>query len=144
VCARGADGARELLRGHISNGARRPRADGWHRTRDERKIPVCHLQSERGMNPTAGERSQGSEKIRILYCIDAMEAGGTEKQLAALIRGLERSQFQPLLCTLRPSTLSLADLDCPTLELPLRSFASVSALACLAALRRFIVQHRVD
>jgi glycosyltransferase involved in cell wall biosynthesis len=96
------------------------------------------------MNPTAGERSRGSEKIRILYCIDAMARGGTENQLAALIRGLDRRRFEPLLSTLRPSTMALSELECETIHLALGSFAAPSAVSRLIQLRRFIVGRRVD
>ena len=82
--------------------------------------------------------------IRVLYCIEAMVHGGTEKQLAALIRGLDRRRVQPLVCTLKPSSMSVAELDCPTIQLGFRTFRSPAALGCLGRLRGFIQEHRVD
>jgi glycosyltransferase involved in cell wall biosynthesis len=83
-------------------------------------------------------------RISVLYCIDAMVHGGTEKQLAALIKGLDRARFDPALCVLKPSTMDLSDLNCPVLELGFRSFRSVSAIGCVRRLRRFIQDRRVD
>ena len=85
-----------------------------------------------------------SRVVRVLYCIDAMSLGGTEKQLAALIRGLDRTCFEPLLCTLRPSTMPLSTLGCQTLELSLGSFASPSAVRAARALHRFIAAEHID
>ena len=83
-------------------------------------------------------------RISVLYCIDAMVHGGTEKQLAALIRGLDRGRFDPALCVLKPSTMDLSDLNCPVLELGFRSFRSFAAIGCVRRLRRFIRDRRVD
>lgn len=82
--------------------------------------------------------------MRVLYCIDAMAAGGTEKQLASLVAGLDRNRFQPFLCTLRPSQMRLDTLGCGLMELSLGSFASLDAPRRLARLRRFIVDQRID
>lgn len=82
--------------------------------------------------------------VRILYCIDSMAPGGTEKQLAALIQGLDRTRFEPLICTLKPSKIALAELKCQALELSLESFAAPSLFRCLRNLRRFIREQKVD
>jgi glycosyltransferase involved in cell wall biosynthesis len=81
---------------------------------------------------------------RILYCIDAMGPGGTERQLASLIRGLDRQRFTPLLCTLKPSMIELSALPCATLELPFSTFRRPGTLTCLHQLRRFVRTHNVD
>ncbi len=83
-------------------------------------------------------------RLRILYCIEAMVHGGTEKQLAALIRTLDRDRVEPALCVLKPSTMDLQDLDCDVLELGFRTFKSPAAVGCLRRLRRFILDHQVD
>lgn len=82
--------------------------------------------------------------LRVLYCIDAMVHGGTEKQLAALIAGLDRTRVLPALCTLKPSTIDLAPLDCPAIEVGFRSFRSPDALRAIRRLRRFILERRID
>lgn len=82
--------------------------------------------------------------LRVLYCIDAMVHGGTEKQLAALIAGLDRKRVLPALCTLKPSTIDLASLDCPVIDVGFRSFRSPDALRAIRRLRRFVVEQRID
>lgn len=82
--------------------------------------------------------------IRVLYCIESMVHGGTEKQLAALIKGLDRDRVEPLLCCLKPSTMDLAPLECEVIELGFRSFREAAAFTSLRRLRAFIVDRRVD
>lgn len=82
--------------------------------------------------------------VRVLYCIEAMIHGGTEKQLAALIRTVDRRRVEPALCVLKPSTMNLSDLDCHVLELGFRTFRSPAAVGCLQRLRRFMLDRRID
>jgi glycosyltransferase involved in cell wall biosynthesis len=70
--------------------------------------------------------------------------GGTEKQLATLIRGLDRSRFAPALCTLRPSVMDVSMLDCPVIELNMHSFRSPRTLAHIVRLRRFMSEKRIQ
>jgi L-malate glycosyltransferase len=83
-------------------------------------------------------------QARILFCILSMGEGGTEKQLIKLIRSLDRTRFEPLLCTVRPVFMDLKTLDCPFLELSVGSFGSVSAVRELRRFRRFIRDQHVD
>jgi glycosyltransferase involved in cell wall biosynthesis len=85
-----------------------------------------------------------SHPARIVFCILSMGEGGTEKQLIKLIRGLDHTRFEPLLCTLRPIFMDLKTLDCQFLELLIGSLGSVSALQELRRLRRFVRDQRVD
>jgi glycosyltransferase involved in cell wall biosynthesis len=82
--------------------------------------------------------------IRVLYCIESMLHGGTEKQLAALIQTLDRQRVVPALCTLKPSTMDLAPLRCPVIELDFVSFRSPSAVRSMHRLRRFITRHQIN
>jgi L-malate glycosyltransferase len=82
--------------------------------------------------------------IRILYCIDSMMHGGTEKQLAALIRGCDRDRLIPYLCTLKPSAYDLAGLGCELLEMDFTSFRSAGTLRSVRQLRRFVRERRID
>ncbi len=82
--------------------------------------------------------------LRVLYCIEAMVHGGTEKQLAALIRTVDRRRVEPSLCVLKPSSMDLRSLDCAVLELGFRTFGSPAAVGCLRRLRRFILDQQVD
>jgi L-malate glycosyltransferase len=88
---------------------------------------------------TAGQRP-----LNVLYCIDAMARGGTEKQLAALIQHIDPSIVQPHLCTLRPSETDLNELGCEVLKLSFTSFGSPSILGCVRQLRRFIRKREID
>lgn len=82
--------------------------------------------------------------IRVLYCIESMVHGGTEKQLAALIEGLDRDRVEPSLCVLKPSTMALDSLDCEVIELRFSSFKRPAALGCLRRLRSFMRDRRID
>jgi glycosyltransferase involved in cell wall biosynthesis len=49
---------------------------------------------------------KADRKVKILFMIDYFEGpcgGGTERQLLDILRHLDRSRFQPLLCCLRPA-----------------------------------------
>jgi glycosyltransferase involved in cell wall biosynthesis len=83
-------------------------------------------------------------RVRILYVIDALAPGGTEKQLIELVRGLDSRRFDPRLCTLRPSAMDLTSVGCPILELDVGSFASRSAVQGLRRLRRYLRGERID
>ncbi len=76
--------------------------------------------------------------IGILYCIDSLQRGGTELQLAELIRRLDRSRFRPHLCTLRPSEADLLPGDCPHLALDVRVLLRPHALGALLRLRAYL------
>jgi glycosyltransferase involved in cell wall biosynthesis len=73
-----------------------------------------------------------------------MWPGGTENQLAGLIKRLDRSQFEPALCVFKPGGMDLHALGCPVLTLSFSSFRAASCVGCFARLRRFIQQHQVD
>ena len=61
------------------------------------------------------------DPIGILYCIDRLDRGGTELQLAGLIRRLDRSRFRPHLCTLRGGGDLIDSVDAETTDLGLGS-----------------------
>ncbi len=75
---------------------------------------------------------------KILYCIESIGRGGTEKQLVGLINRLDRELFQPQLCTLRPSSDYLDEVDCPCLELNMSRLMSPRGLASVRRLARHI------
>ena len=81
--------------------------------------------------------------IGILYCIDSMQRGGTELQLAELIRRLDQTRFRPHLCTLRPSDKDLLPDDCPHLALDVRALMRPSALAALWRLRAYLRREKI-
>jgi glycosyltransferase involved in cell wall biosynthesis len=81
--------------------------------------------------------------INVLYIIQCLGIGGTEKQLVELIRGLKNSQFTPHLCTLIPSEGLIKELSIPKIQLHFRSFLDPSLLSNLARLSAFIRRHEI-
>ena len=85
--------------------------------------------------------------IRICYLIDGLTRAGTETQLLALIRSLDRRRFKPSLVLLNGEddlSRELAPADCPVLRLGLHSLRSVRSLAATTSLIRFWRRERID
>jgi glycosyltransferase involved in cell wall biosynthesis len=83
--------------------------------------------------------------VRILYIIESMGAGGTEKQLGALIRGFKTSTaVQAHLCTLRPSESCFASLSVPKIELGIRRLFGPRTAMQLIRLARFCRHHQIN
>jgi glycosyltransferase involved in cell wall biosynthesis len=79
--------------------------------------------------------------------IDRLTRAGTETQLLALIRALDRHRFAPSLVLLDGSdrlSSELAPGDCPVLRLGVRSLCSPQAMRAGAKLGRFWRRERVD
>ena len=79
--------------------------------------------------------------------IDELTRAGTETQLVALIRNLNRACVQPFLCLLRdPSEQSRTSApdDCPVHYVGIRSFSRLSTLAKAWRLARFLRRERID
>lgn len=94
-------------------------------------------------------RASGARRdpIRVCYLIDALTTAGTETQLLALIRHLDRTRVHPFLCLLRPETDSVRALepdDCPVRYLGIRSLHHPRTLTRLWRLARFLRRERVD
>ncbi len=85
------------------------------------------------------------EPIRISFVIDDLSRAGTETQLLALIRNLDRGEFEPSLILLNGDGVESRKLepsDCPILRLGIRKLISPSALMAAAKLRSFWKTHR--
>jgi glycosyltransferase involved in cell wall biosynthesis len=85
--------------------------------------------------------------VRVCFLIDELATAGTETQLLALIRRLDRRRVQPSLCLLRgESTASqaLEPEDCPVLRLGVGSLRSPAMLARAWRLGRFLRRERID
>src|SRR5262249_18495070 len=81
------------------------------------------------------------------FMIDELTTAGTETQLLALIRHLDRSRVQPYLCLLRgesPYSRSLEPDDCPILRLDLRSFRQPSTVGKAFRLASFFRKQNID
>jgi len=81
--------------------------------------------------------------INILYLIDTLGHGGTERQLVELINGLDRDCFRPHLCTLKQSTALYDELDVPKMSLDFVSFLNPLIFGKLLKLSCFIRKHHI-
>jgi glycosyltransferase involved in cell wall biosynthesis len=86
--------------------------------------------------------------VRVAFLIDGLTRAGTESQLLALIRSLDRRRVEPALALLDGTDAESAELlpdDCPTLRLGLKSLKRPADVARAAArLVRFWRRHRTD
>jgi glycosyltransferase involved in cell wall biosynthesis len=85
--------------------------------------------------------------VRVCFMIDELTTAGTETQLVALIRGLDRTVVEPSLCLLRgedDQSRTLEPKDCPILRLDVRSFRHPSNLRKAWRLARFLREQRID
>jgi L-malate glycosyltransferase len=85
--------------------------------------------------------------LRVCFLIDDLATAGTETQLVALIRHLDRARVRPYLVLLRgegPLSGAPEPPDCPVLRLGVASLRSVRAAAGALAFIRFLWQERID
>src|SRR5439155_13350774 len=85
--------------------------------------------------------------VRVCYLIDELAAAGTETQLLALVRRLDRRRVQPSLCLLRgdsAASRALEPADCPVLRLGVGSLRSPATLVRAWRLARFLRRERID
>ena len=88
-----------------------------------------------------------SRLVRVSFVIDDLSRAGTESQLLALVRGLDRRAFAPSLVLLNgegEQSRSLEPADCPILRLGVTKLFSVNALSAAKRLRAFWREHRPD
>lgn len=87
------------------------------------------------------------QPLRVCYLIDRLYPGGTESQLLALLRHLDRARVQPYLCLLDgadATSRALEPDDCPVLRLSVRSLHRPHALAQAWRFGRFLRRERID
>lgn len=92
-------------------------------------------------------RTRPRRPVGVCFVIDQLGRAGTEGQLLALLRGLDRSKVRPSLCVLRGDDLkdsSFRALSCPVLELGLRRLTSLRAGPAAVRLAGFWRRQRVD
>ena len=85
--------------------------------------------------------------IRVCFLIDFLGTGGTEWQLLALIRHLDRTQVQPFLALLDGETAksrALEPADCPVLRLGVRSLCRPGTGRAAIRFARFLRRERID
>ncbi len=85
--------------------------------------------------------------VRVCFVIDELTAAGTEGQLLALIRHLDRRRVCPYLCLLRGGNLASQALEpdhCPILRLNVRSLHHPLMLLEAWRFCRFLRRERID
>lgn len=85
--------------------------------------------------------------INVAFIIDVIESptAGTEKQLVSLIKGLDRSVFNPYLCALRRSTWLADEFNlCPVHFLDAGSFKNPKTYLNILKFSRFLKSNKID
>lgn len=85
--------------------------------------------------------------VSVSFVIDGLSRAGTETQLVALIRALDRAEVTPSLVLLDGTPAASRELEpaeCPVLRLGLRSLHSPGVFAAAAKLVHFWRRHSVD
>lgn len=85
--------------------------------------------------------------VRVCFVIDELAPAGTETQLLALIRHLDRRRVWPYLCLLRgdkPMSQALEPDDCPILRLGVGSLKHPRTLLRMWRFLRFLRRERID
>ncbi|MBA4187162.1 MAG: hypothetical protein C0467_04005 [Planctomycetaceae bacterium] len=85
--------------------------------------------------------------VRVCFMIDRLSRAGTETQLLALIRELDRSRVQPSLVLLDGEddlSRTLEPEDCPVIRLGVRRLMSLTAARAVSQLRAFWREHQPD
>jgi glycosyltransferase involved in cell wall biosynthesis len=97
--------------------------------------------------PGWAKRTPGRRPVGVCFVIDRLGGAGTEGQLLALVRHLDRSKVRPSLCVLRgddPDHWSPRPALCPVLDLGLEKLASLRVGPAAARLAAFWRRHGVD
>jgi glycosyltransferase involved in cell wall biosynthesis len=88
-----------------------------------------------------------TQPVRVCFLIDELATAGTETQLLALIRHLDRTRAQPYLVLLRgdsPASRQLEPDDCPLLRLGVGSLRSLTTVMRAARFVHFLWRERID
>ena len=100
----------------------------------------------RPVSPTA-RAEKNHEPIRVAFMIDRLSRAGTESQLLALIRELDRDRVRPSLVLLDGTdelSRSLEPIDCPVLRLGVTRLLGVHAMRAARRLTAFWREQRPD
>jgi glycosyltransferase involved in cell wall biosynthesis len=105
------------------------------------------LISPRDVTPLATANRPTREPVRVCFLIDELAVAGTETQLLALIRHVDRRRVAPHLCLLRGDSAvsrALEPADCPVWRLGVGALARPRALARVLRFVRLLRRHRVE
>ncbi len=90
----------------------------------------------------------GAETRRAVLLVSLwLEGGGSERQMAEVAKGLDRSRFEPHVGCLRLQGMRADELrsaGVPMVEFPMRGFLRWSHFRAAAALRRYVQRHRIS
>ncbi len=115
---------------------------GRHGTVDEARTGAPPRKSRSGFMLAASARP-----VRVCFLIDELAAAGTETQLLALIRNLDRRRVRSYLCLLRgdnPLSQKLEPDGCPILRLGVHSLHHPRTLVRAWQFIRFLHRERID
>lgn len=102
--------------------------------------------SKRGHGGTGSPATaiNATAPINILYMIDNLAFGGTERQLVELIRNADPDRLRPHICTLKPSNKLFDELEIPKITLNFSSYSDFKNIAKVIRLNRFIKENRIQ
>lgn len=83
-------------------------------------------------------------RIKILFAIDCLIWGGTELQVAGLIRRLDPSRYEPYLLTIRPTDAVFVPAGCRHLAWDVPRLFSLTGLRSLRELVRLLRAEKID
>src|SRR5262245_60100399 len=96
---------------------------------------------------TLASPTTSTEPVRVCFMIDRLSRAGTESQLLALIRELDRARVQPSLVLLDGEddlSRALEPDDCPVLRLGVRRIVSLHAARAARRLQSFWREQKPD
>jgi glycosyltransferase involved in cell wall biosynthesis len=82
-------------------------------------------------------------KINILFIINNLLFGGTEKQLMELINNIDRKKFRPFLCTLRSSPEIYNDLNITKIQLNIKSLINPNIFYEISRIINFTKKNKI-
>src|SRR5262249_53422248 len=94
-----------------------------------------------------GTAERARPPVRVCFVIDRLTRAGTETQLLALIRELDRRRVRPSLCLLDghdAESRALTPDDCPVISLGLTKVLRPRTAVAAARLAAFWRRHQVD
>lgn len=97
--------------------------------------------------PATPAPAPAADPVRVCFMIDRLSRAGTETQLLALLRELDRSKVSPSLVLLDGEddlSRALEPADCPVLRLGVRRLVSLRAVRAARRLRAFWRESRPD
>jgi glycosyltransferase involved in cell wall biosynthesis len=97
--------------------------------------------------PASDGRPSRGRPVRVCFLIDRLSVAGTETQLLALIRNLDRERVEPILCLKDgedEESRSLEPVNCPVYRLGIRSILSLDTPGRLVRFARILRRDKVD